>query len=150
MESPINDNPYQSPAECEDGGGDREDMRRVAVYQRLIICCILAQLPPVVVMTSFRAHEVMPMARAELLHRAAFIFLWGAAIVGLVLAVLLTTKVYNVVAGALLIPFMFSPYIGFLALLGVNGLATSILRRNGYRVGLLGAKLSQFDRPPTE
>jgi hypothetical protein len=51
--------------------------------------------------------------------------------------------------GVLMVIFAFVPCLGLIALLVANAEATRELQRFGYRVGLLGAALSQFaeDRP---
>ena len=58
--------------------------------------------------------------------------------------VLLAIKVYNIALGIVLGLLSVLPCIGLIVLLVVNGKATRILQSNGYRVGLLGADLSEF------
>lgn len=39
----------------------------------------------------------------------------------------------------------FCPFVGLLALLHINGKATKILKANGIKVGLMGARMADFD-----
>jgi hypothetical protein len=55
-------------------------------------------------------------------------------------------KVYNTALGVLLGLLTFVPCINLIVLLVVNSKATSVLQLNGYKVGLLGADLSAFNR----
>ena len=65
-------------------------------------------------------------------------------LIGLVLVFLLATKVYGTALGVLLGILTLVPCVGLIVLLIVNGKATSVLRQNGHRVGLLGADLSKL------
>lgn len=56
---------------------------------------------------------------------------------------LLAVKLYGTALGIVLGILSLIPLIGLLVLLGVNGKATSVLRANGVKVGLLGARLSE-------
>lgn len=51
-------------------------------------------------------------------------------------------KVYGVGLGILLGVLSLAPCISLIVLLLVNGKATSVLRQNGIKVGLMGADLS--------
>jgi len=65
-------------------------------------------------------------------------------LIGTVFVFLLGIKVYNVGLGILLGILTFIPCLGLIVLLIVNGKATSTLKQNGIKVGLLGANLSQI------
>ena len=132
------ENPYQSPLEYTPAvgvkSGRREDVRSVAICQKGILVCILANL---IVMVGLFAlpPALRPLAR------------WGfvaVAVVGVAFVFLLSIKVYNVVIGILLGLMSLIPWVGLLVLLAVNGKATTILRKNGHRVGLMGVKLSEM------
>ncbi len=73
------------------------------------------------------------------------------SLIGVVFVFLLAINVYSAVVGVLLGFLSFIPCLGLLILLMVNGKATSILRRNNIKVGLLGATCPsssfQFGRP---
>src|SRR5207249_7556152 len=59
---------------------------------------------------------------------------------------LLSIKVYGPAMGIVLAVLTLIPCVGLIALLVVNSKATSTLQRAGFRVGFLGATLSDFDR----
>jgi len=135
----MDENPYQAPlADLQAVGvksGKQEDLRAVAVYQKGILVCILCYF--LVLIGQFAAppivRDYLPLA------------LLPIGIAGLVFVFLLSTKVYSTAVGILWTILTFLPCIGILVLLTINGKATKILRQNGHKVGLLGAKLSEFD-----
>jgi hypothetical protein len=138
----MDENPYQSPmADLRPAvgvlSGKREDVRAVAVCQKGILVCILIQILAVV------CQFALPAA----LHILVMVGSLGVGLVGTVFIFMLATRVYGTGAGVLLGILTFIPCIGLIVLLIVNGRATTILRQNGYRVGLLGASLSQFNTP---
>ena len=65
-------------------------------------------------------------------------------LVGMVFVFLLAIKVYSTGIGVLLGILALIPCIGLLVLLVVNIKATGILKKNGIKVGLLGANLSKI------
>jgi hypothetical protein len=134
----MSENPYQSPlVDVEVVGvrsGRREDLRSVALYQKGVIVCILLNI--LVVLGHFFLSEVL----GSLLLLGMF----ATGIVGLMFVVLLSLKVYHPVVGILFGIVTLWPCIGLLALLAIDNRATKVLKKNGYRVGLLGASLSQF------
>lgn len=134
----MSHNPYQPPApEVRVFGvnsGRREDLRSVAIFQKAINVCILIYLIAV-----FSQFAIPWELRPILLVTVAAVILTGAVFV-----VLLALKVYPTAMGILLSILALVPLLGLLSLAIVNGKATQILRRNGIRVGLLGARMSQF------
>ncbi|MHB1037970.1 MAG: hypothetical protein ACYC35_26375 [Pirellulales bacterium] len=134
----MSDNPYQSPrADVGVSGirsGRREDLRSIASYQKGILVCILVYLVTVI------GQFVLP--EGIWLFVALGVFAVGIA--GTVFVFLLAMKVYSTGVGILLGILSFIPCVGLLVLLAVNGKATTILRANGIRVGLLGARLSDI------
>jgi hypothetical protein len=145
----VNENPYQSPmADLRPAigvlSGKQEDVRAVAVYQKGVLVCILVYLLGIVgrVMAVFAASTPSASFGAALLFGLVVL---AAGLGGLVFVFLLSTKVYGVAIGVLLGLLTFLPCIGLLVLLIINGKATTILRNNGHRVGLLGASLSDFN-----
>lgn len=130
----MSENPYQSPlADFQVVGvksGKQEDVRAVAVYQKGILIQLLALVGQFAL-----APELRPLV--------ALVFI-PAGLGGLVFVFMLSTKVYSTAVGVLLALLTFLPCIGLLVLLIVNGKATNILKQNGHKVGLLGAKLSEF------
>ncbi len=119
--------------------GKWEDVRRVAVYQKWLILCLLAQ---VLLLTAALEPGLHPDLQAFL---GLSVLPLGLA--SLVFVVLLALKVYGVKAGVLLGVCVLIPCFSLFVLLAVNGKAISVLRWNGIRVGLFGAKLSKV-RPP--
>ena len=134
----MSDNPYQSPRpDAQIIGvlsGSRDDLRSVAKYQKGIIVCILINLVNII------CKAVVP---AEIAFIIALSFL-VVGLVGTVFVVLLAIKVYPTAVGVLLGIMTLIPCIGLLSLLVVNAKATSILKQNGIKVGLLGANLSEI------
>lgn len=129
------DNPYRAP--LSEGAalgvlsGRQEDVRSVALYQRGILVCILLYLCAVV------AHFFIPRELWAVIQAGILLL----ALAGTVFVFLLATKVYGVGLGILLGLLAMIPCFGLVMLLVINGKATSVLRQNGYRVGLLGAKM---------
>ncbi|MEN6452046.1 MAG: hypothetical protein ABFC96_16270 [Thermoguttaceae bacterium] len=130
-------------------GGRREDLWAVALCQKGIMVCILGYL------LCFLAIAYGMMSQLSVVRQAGqpdvLGYLPGLAVVLLVtelatllFVVLLAAKLYGAAAGVLFGLLTFIPCVGLLVLLVVNGKATTILRQNGHRVGLLGARLSEF------
>lgn len=135
----MSENPFQPPAEQSQKAvgvlsGDREDLKKVAVYQKGIMICILIYL--LAVITQF----LLPAEMRVFLQLAVLI----VGIVGMVFVFLMSTQIYGVVLGIFLGLATLIPCIGLLVLLMVNGSATRILKENGIRVGLMGADMSQI------
>jgi hypothetical protein len=134
----MSDNPYQSPTtEARIVGvnsGTREDLVAVARYQKGVLVCILLNI-----LTIF-ARLLVPPDVAILLTLAMFV----VGLAGTIFVVLLAMKVYSTLAGIVVGVLSLVPCINLLVLLIVNGKATSILKRNGIKVGLLGANPSEI------
>lgn len=133
----MEDNPYQSPLTDTSAvgvnSGSREDLRRVASYQKGILVCILIYL-----IAMFGQFALPPELRVLVSGGVIVV-----GLVGTVFVFLLAMKVYSTVVGILLGILALVPCLGLLILLMVNGKATAVLKQNGIRVGLLGADLSQ-------
>jgi hypothetical protein len=114
--------------------GKREDLKSVALYQKGIVICILIYLIAVVVQFAIPA-QLRPILGGGVLI---------LGLVGTVFVFLLAIRVYSTVMGVVLGILTLVPCIGLIVLLVVNGKATSILRQNGIKVGLLGADLSKI------
>ena len=134
----MSDNPYQPPrVDAPVVGvlsGKREDLKSVAQYQKGILVCILIYLTAVLVRFLLPT-EVLPLLGIGIL---------ALGVVGTVFVFLLAIKVYSTGIGILLGILTLVPCLGLIVLLIVNGKATSILKQNGIKVGLLGANLSQL------
>ena len=134
----MSENPFQAPqADLQVVGvksGKQEDVRSVAVYQKGILVCILIQLVAIAGQFALPAD----------LRMIAGVPILIVGIVGTVFVFMLSTKVYSTAVGVILGIITLMPCIGLIVLLVVNGKATKILQQNGHKVGLLGAKLSEF------
>lgn len=116
--------------------GLKSDLRNVAVAQKGVLLCILFQL--VLIGGQF---AVPPNVRP-------FVGM-AALVIGLantVFVFMLAIRVYNVALGVVLGILAQFPCLGLIVLLAINSKATSVLKANGYKVGLLGADLSRFPR----
>ena len=134
----MDENPYASPSSSLEAvgvnSGTREDLRKVALYQKGICVCILLYL--VAVFTQFALpKELMLFVGLGVLV---------VAVVGTICVFLLATKVYSPVLGILLGIFTLVPCLGLLVLLMVNAKATATLKQNNIKVGLLGANLNDI------
>ena len=78
------------------------------------------------------------------MSKAIRVLLTIVGVASAVYVVLLAMRVYNVALGIVLGLLSVVPCIGLIVLLVVNGKASTILRSNGHKVGLLGADLSRF------
>lgn len=142
----MSENPYEAPRSVDRvvgvKSGKREDLRSVALYQKVIIICVLCYIVIFVAQTGLRVSP-QPGVPAGMILVLALV---GLAIIltGVVFTFLLAIKVYNVAVGILLGIGAMIPCVGLLVLLAVSNRATAILRENGIRVGFLGADLSAF------
>lgn len=140
----MDENPFKSPQADSPSlmvkgvqGGSVRDLRSVAMFQKGVQVCILVYLGAI-----FGQFALPPEIRS--LVAGAVVLIAGLG--GAVFVILLAVKVYNPAIGVLMGILALVPCIGLLVLLVINGKATNILKDNGFRVGLLGADLSQFDR----
>ncbi|WP_152053551.1 hypothetical protein [Tautonia marina] len=137
----MSDNPYEAPQtsgrSVEAVGvrsGSREDLKKVATYQKGILVCILLYFGIVI------GQFLVPPELGIVL----LLMLLGIALASMVFIFLLAMKVYSTALGIVLGIGALLPLIGLFILLMVNGKATRILKENGIKVGLLGANLSQI------
>ncbi len=112
--------------------GSREDLLSVAKFQKGILVCILFQLGAII------GQLALPPEIRLLISIAVLV----VGIVSSVFVFMLAIKVYGTALGVLLGVLSLVPCIGLIVLLIVNGKATSVLKQNGIKVGLLGANLS--------
>ena len=116
------------------GKGTPEDLRTIAKHQKGILFCILAEI--LVIGLQFAV---------PLQFRPIFgIGFWVASIAATVFVFLLAMKIYSTGMGIFLGILTLIPCLGLIVLLMVNGKATGVLKENGIKVGLLGAKLSDI------
>jgi hypothetical protein len=134
-------NPYQSPkadlaapkANAKDPSHTREELRQIAVCQKGIIVSIVIYV------------LVMPCALLSP-HDSSAITLSGLAVgfVGAVFGFLLGMRAYGTAVGIGLGLLSLVPCFGIFVLLLISDHATVILKENGIKVGLLGARLSDI------
>ena len=129
-------NPYQPPQDLNPAvgvlSGSHEDLRSVARLQKGVLVCILVYI------IALSGQFLLPPETRALLG----IGLLLVGLVGAVFVFLLALKLYGTGLGILFGMLSLIPFIGLFVLCGINGKTTSVLRANGVKVGLLGAKLS--------
>ncbi|MEZ6187242.1 MAG: hypothetical protein R3F62_19795 [Planctomycetota bacterium] len=134
----MNENPYQAPdAELQVVGvlsGRVEDLRKLANAQRGVILAIALYLIAIVSQIVVPPQLVILPALAGL----------AAAILGLVCTIMLAIRVYSPIVGVVLGVLCLVPCLGLLILVGLSQRATGILKQNGIRVGLGGARMEDF------
>lgn len=130
-------NPYAAPVEADEAlgvnSGTMADLKAVATYQRGVLVCLLVQI--VLIIGSGALVDLAPPIPTV----AAYSILI-AALSGAVFVFLLATKVYKGALGIVVGILSLLPCINVLILVMVNGKATSVLKQNGIKVGLMGAK----------
>jgi hypothetical protein len=118
-----------------------EDLRAVAWSQKAVMLCILAYLAtlPASFALSALPDEIQFGAR---IGQVMFLLIIG--ITSAVFVFMMALKVYTTGVGVVLGLLTLIPCIGLIVLVIINSKATSILRANGVRVGLLGAEMSDL------
>ena len=100
----MSDNPYQAPPEYAEAigvkSGQREDLRRVAIYQKGLLLSILAYLLGYIVMFVMMTRP--PSTAMAVYSMIVGIVILIGAVSGLVFVILLAIKVYHPVVGILL------------------------------------------------
>jgi hypothetical protein len=131
-------NPFEAPASNSRVigivSGSREDLLKVAKYQKGILVCILVYILAVAGQFALPP-QIRPLVGL------------GVLVVGLIAAVftiLLAMKTHGTGLGIILGVLCLVPILGLLILLLVNQKATTVLQLNGIKVGLLGADLSSL------
>ena len=131
-------NPFEAPASNSRVigivSGSREDLLKVAKYQKGILVCILVYILAVAGQFALPP-QIRPLVGL------------GVLVVGLIAAVFtirLAMKTHGTVLGIILGLLCLVPILGLLILLLVNQKATTVLQLNGIKVGLLGADLSSL------
>lgn len=134
----MQDNPYAAPQTVERVtgvlSGSREDLRKVAAYQKGILSCISVYLAAVF------SQFVLPFEVRQWLMIAVVV----TGVIGAVFVFRLSIKLNGTVTGIIYGILTFVPLVGMLMLLIVNGKATRVLKENGIRVGLFGADVSSI------
>lgn len=132
------ENPYEAPASQEPvtESTNREHLRNVAKAQKRVLLAVLAYLA---VLAANIFLQAMPELRMVLPIAVVCVFLFGAVAVYR-LAALFRGKVVAV----LYVVGMLVPCLGLLLLLSISQQATTLLQKNGVKVGLLGADVNSI------
>jgi hypothetical protein len=114
----------------------RQDLYSVAIYQKAVLWCILAYFVAII------AQFAVPADYRIFLS----LVLIPVALAATIFVFLLAMRVYSVVIGIVLGVLTMIPCIGLITLLVINQKASGILAKHGYKVGLMGANLSEFQK----
>jgi predicted RNA-binding Zn-ribbon protein involved in translation (DUF1610 family) len=125
-------------------GGKAGHMQSVASAQRNLLICIFLQIVTYLTLLALgqavQGKPPDPALSIFILIDAAVLL--AAGVGGIIYVFILSSRIYNTGLGILLALLSIVPCLGLLILVMVNQRATTLLRENGYEVGLLGAKIS--------
>jgi hypothetical protein len=112
----------------------------------LLIQFLLVIIPFVIAGVFFHVprHDTIAYRFAVEVFLGLGLVLLAAGLAAMVLSLLLSLKVYHGEIGFLLAVLTLIPCLGLFVLLVVNRRAIFVLRQHGHKVGLLGARLSEF------
>lgn len=138
------ENPFAAPEESSAPDVDkhsRDYVLQVAKAQKNVLTAILCELGLFFFnMATMQVRQQQPFVMAVLT-----LFLWVVIFIVIVLSVFRLAALLDGTALAILwIVFSIIPCLGLIFLLIISQRATSILTRNGIKVGLLGADLSKY------
>ncbi|MCL2640626.1 MAG: hypothetical protein FWD53_07270 [Phycisphaerales bacterium] len=125
-------------------GSTSGELREIANRQRVIIWCILGYfiiVASMVALSVIDPQEPILLLAATLALMLAYL---GVLVTALVFVFMLAIKLYGIVVGILLGLMMFVPLVNLITLLVISAKATSILKKNGVKVGFLGADTSKL------
>lgn len=117
------------------GAIDKVDVRAIAKLQKSVLLLIPINL------LVFLSQFILPAGFENLI----VVCILGLTVMATALAFMLALKVMNAALGVLLGILTLIPLFGLISLLIINGKATSILRSHGISVGLLGARMADFE-----
>lgn len=128
----------------------RDDLRQIAYYQKLLLRWVLAYLVGLVVLTV--THPILEAIGNEVLQGIVSTpiiifmvltpFAWGFCVLNMAL------RLEGKGGGCVLFVLSGVPVLGLILVLGLNDKATKVLRKHGFQVGLMGVRMSEFDRRP--
>jgi len=154
-EDPARARRSASPPPFESASRDRsaDDLLAIARYQRWMMVCVLVHVLAVLM---FPLAAIMEMEgnQPDEKNKGVVLLIFGLvmilvgvfALVLQVIFLLLALKLYSPVTAVLLFVGMGLLCVGVIIILVVNHRATSVLRSNGIRVGLLGARRKDLER----
>ena len=121
---------------------DPKRLKRIAQNQRQI--CISIFLLILIAIAAIIFND-SAWVGADYTHWTSIAY-YAVNIYALLNGILLIANVYNsVILGIVVGILLLVPCLNFLILLGINQRATMYLKEHGFKVGLLGANMSQFD-----
>ena len=136
-------NPYQSPQPYAygpqtgmPGGQDREKMRSVARYQRLVIYALLANIGLNIV--SFATQGAMAGQGGMIIALAILAGALAVIAFSITSMFLLANTLHNPAIGVLCAILMIIPCVALITLLVINQQATTFLTTRGVKVGFMG------------
>ncbi len=133
---PYGQPPYGPPAGYP-GGEDREKLRSVARYQRLVMYALLANIGLNIV--SFAMQGAMRGRGSMELSIAILIAALAVIAFSITAMFLLANTLHNAIIGVLCAFLMIVPCVSLITLLVINQQASSYLTARGVKVGFLGA-----------
>ena len=117
------------------------------MLQKYLIMCIVAILVSyiaVILIIVVGGRGQPPQGPMLVVVLIGYLILFVASIAAWILSVMLALNVYGTTGAVLLFLSQCIPCVSLIALLVVNGKATTMLKDSGVEVGFLGADLSQF------
>ncbi len=121
---------------------DQKRLKRIAQNQRQICISILLLVLIAILAITFNNNAWVGAGYTHWTSIAYYV----VHIYALINGILLTANVYTIVILAIVLGiFLLFPCVNILILLAVSQRATMYLKEHGFKVGLLGANMSQFD-----
>ncbi len=136
FQSPLTDRMADKPHE-----GGRPFLRQVAVNQRAVLVCIAISLLHYFLAGAFIA---LDRPNPEVVGLIFLLIFLAIAMAGTIYLFRLASLLYNPIVAfvcSILIPL---PMINLLVLFFITNKATTLLKKNGVKVGLLGARVSKL------
>lgn len=122
------------------------DLRQIAWYQKFLILCMLGQLFVWLGYIAYFALSAGP-GRANRAFEPitlAFIATGLLGLFGAIFVVLMSLKTSGTAMGVVLGVLTLVPCLSLIIIVIANAQATSVLQRNGVRVGLIGARMADI------
>ncbi len=138
----MSDNPYAAPQHSgpsyAGGSNDGERLRQIAVWQKTLIYGVLCNI------LLFGGGIAAGMTGATKLVPVLQVLSLCLSVVMLYFMFKLAQELYGTIMGVVCTILLFFPCISLITLLVVVSRASKDLQKAGYKVGLMGANLSDF------
>lgn len=138
-QAPVQVSPIPQPPVLGYAPARRNNLREIAVRQKAILWCIVAQIAALALMVALGPDLAWVIGLVRIV----------VSLASLVFVFMLAVSVYKTGVGIVLGLLVLIPLVGLLVLLFINGKATKELRAHGIKVGLMGANLSQVPQTPS-